>query len=362
MIRILAILLAFLPTTVLGFLSIAYSQADEVIATLNGSPITLSEVEARVAFRIYRLRGNIYHILKRETRQIVDRQLLEAEAGRRGLTVDELVQKEVDEKIPPVEEAKVDQYLAEHPSDSGPDPLRRNRIRTYLSQKARIQRRLDLLASLHAKADFNFLMEPPQPPRTKISIEGQPWRGNPEAPVTLVHFASFNCELCVESIKLIQRLMDEYPDKIRWVHRNFLTINDEKALTAAKMGEIAFAQGKFWQYHDRLYGLAGKFEINDCDRIMADLGLKQESPASGNRPDRFLLKVKDDITAASRIGVTALPVIFVNGLYFSPTFPYERLKTLVVGELNGKPKSPDSPQEIFSVRPTQNQKGGDLRK
>ncbi|MCK7511642.1 MAG: hypothetical protein MZV70_51410 [Desulfobacterales bacterium] len=38
---------------------------DEVIATLDGKPITLSEIEENAAFQIYRLRGSIYSLLQR---------------------------------------------------------------------------------------------------------------------------------------------------------------------------------------------------------------------------------------------------------------------------------------------------------
>ena len=77
-------------------------QEDEVIATLNGETIRLSEAKETVAFQVYRLRGNIYLLLKRETERIVDQKLLDAEAARRGLTVAELLRKEVDEKTSPL--------------------------------------------------------------------------------------------------------------------------------------------------------------------------------------------------------------------------------------------------------------------
>ena len=40
-----------------------------------------------------------------------------------------------------------------------------------------------------------------------------------------------------------------------------------------------------------------------------------------------------DLDVAVHIGLTDEPVVFVNGLYFSTTFPYEKLHDLVAGEL-----------------------------
>jgi protein-disulfide isomerase len=325
---------------VLGFTGVAEPGEEEVIAILDGQPITLAEAQERVAFQVYRLRGNIYSLLKREIEKIVNQKLLTAEAARRGLTVDELLRKEIDEKVPPIDEKEVDNYLAERPADAGKGPQRRVRIRTYLSQKARSQRKLDFFASLREKSNFKLLLEPPQRLRTKIDVKNEPWRGNSEAPVTLAHFASFTDNLCRHSVKMIQRIMGENPNRIKWVHRNFFRINDEKALTAARMAEAAYEQGKFWDFHDMMFAFEGQFKLDDTAQVVTKLGLNPEHDEAG-KEDRFLIKVKEDIRAAKRAGVTTVPVIFVNGLYFSPTFPYEELSTLVNNELDKFDPSPD---------------------
>jgi protein-disulfide isomerase len=358
--KISFIILILAAMVVVGFDTV--SAQEEVIATLNGQPITLSDAEEKIAFRIYRLRGNIYHILKREVQKIVDEKLLAAEAARRQLTVDELLQKEVDDKLLPLEETEVDRYLAEHPSDAGISDQKRNRVRTYLSQKARIRRKLEFISMLRENANVEYLLQPPQRPRTTISIQGQPWRGSADAPVTLIHFASFNRELCVQSVRMIHRLMDEYPGRIKWVHRNYFTVNDEKALAAAQAGEMAFTQGKFWEFHDTLYAREGRFELEDINRISADLGLSITDEKPDNEQSRLLLSVKKDLNTAARIGVTTVPVIFINGLYFSPTFPYTRLKSLVSAELGSNAALSKAHLKMTDTKVAQNPKGGDARK
>jgi len=318
----------------LGADNAALGQEDEIIATLNGQPIMLSEAEESAAFQVYRLRGNIYLLLKRETEQIVNQKLLEAEAHRRGLTIDELLQKEVDEKVPPVDEDMVNDHLASQPANAGHNQQKINRIRTYLLQKARSQRNLDFLASLREKSDFKFLLQAPQRPRTKIGSEGEPWRGNPDAPIVLVHFASFTGELFINSVLMIKKVMAEHPGKIKWIHRNYFRINDEEALSAAQMGEFAHEQKKFWDYHDRIYSFKGRLKMHDIMSAAADLGLSYQHYQNEGSQGRLLLKVKDDIHSAKRAGVTTVPVIFINGLYFSPTFSYDELKAMVDKELN----------------------------
>ena len=343
---------------VLEFTGATEPREEEVLAVLDGKPITLAEAQENVAFQIYRLRGNIYHLLKREVERIVNQKLLAAEAARRGLSVDELLQKEVDKKVPSIDEKEVDDYLAEHPTEAGKGSQRRLRIRTYLSQKARSQRKLDFFASLRENSNIKFLLEPPQRPRTKIDIKNEPWRGNSEAAVTLVHFASFTDKLSDHSVKMIQKIMAEHPGRIKWVHRNFLRIKDERALTTAQMAEAAYEQGKFWDFHDAMFAFEGQFELNDTEQVVKKLGLNQVHNEAG-KEDRFLLKVKEDIRAAQRAGVTTVPVIFVNGLYFSPTFPYEELRALVNDELDRFAPSPDPAKKTSSSVTEENEEGGD---
>ena len=305
----------------------------EVIATLNGEPIYLSEIEENAAFQVYRLRGSIHELLKKEAEGLANRKLLAAEAKKRGISVEALLKKEIDEKVPPLEEKKVDEYIAQHPELTGKGPEGRNRVRTYLSQQALIQRKLDFYASLRGRADFQFLLHPPERPRIQVKTDGRPWRGSPEAPVTLVHFASYSCPLCPESAEKIRRILADFPGKVKWVHRNLFTIQDEKALLAAEVGEAAFEQGRFWEFHERMFSFKGKFEGQKITQTADDIGLNKKDFAEGPKKGRYLLKVKEDLGYAARIGVQGAPVIFVNGLYFSGTFSYEELKGLVQKEL-----------------------------
>jgi protein-disulfide isomerase len=309
---------------------------DEIVATLNGNPISLSDVEGAVAFQVYRLRGDIFHLLKGEVEDVVNRQLLVQEAARCGLTVEELLEREVNRKVPAVDEKQIDSYLAEHPADGGTEPGQRDRIRVFLNERARIQGRLDFLAALREKADFQLLLTPPDRPRIRIRTDGEPSRGSPGAPITIVHFSSFTCDTCAQSTEKIRRLLTDFPDKIRWIHRNFFTMYDDRALAAAELAESAHEQGRFWDFHDRIYAQDGDFTMGDLADIAREIGIDRERYEEGRTTGQYLLKVRRDISYGTQVGVTRVPVMFVNGIYVSGTFPYEQLKSLVEHELNQK--------------------------
>ena len=326
---VLAVSLVFIPGVGIAI----GSPGEEVIATLDGKPITLSEIEENAAFQIYRLRGSIYSLLQKEALEIADRRLLAQEAARQGLSVEALLEKEVDRKVAPLAEEDVDAYLAEHPEQAVKGPGGRARLRAYLEERARIQRRLDYLAALRERSDYRFLAKSPERPRIRVDTEGAPWRGEAQAPVTLVHFAHFSSRLCAESAQKIRRIMEEFPGRIRWVHRNFLGIQDPDALLAAEMGESALGQGRFWEYHDAIFARMGRTPAEAIRQAAREAGLDVKRFNEEQKKGTLLLRVKDDIGYGVRIGVQAAPVIFVNGIYFSGTFPFEELRTLVQSEL-----------------------------
>jgi protein-disulfide isomerase len=140
--------------------------------------------------------------------------------------------------------------------------------------------------------------------------------------------------LCARSTQKIKRVIAAYPGQIKWVHRNYLHKFDELALYAAKVGEWALEQGVFWRFHDRLMTFEGELTPDAIKTIGTDLGLNNDGYLAGEKEGRFLLRVKADIEVAKSVGVTSLSVIFVNGIYFSSTFPYEQLKQLVKNELD----------------------------
>jgi len=313
--------------------SAAGAAQDEVIATLDGSPITLSEIEENAAFQVYRLRGSIHSLLQREAREIADRRLLEREAARQGLSVETLLKREVDGKAAPVTEKDVDAYVAAHPGEAGGGAEGRGRLRTYLEERARIQRCLDYAASLRETSDYRFLAAPPERPRVRVDTEGAPQRGPADAPVTLVHFARFSSKPSAESAVKIRLLLEAFPGKIRWVHRNFIGIQDPVALAAAETGEAAFRQGKIWEYHDAIFTRGGSVTAEAVRQAAREAGLDPDRAEAERKQGALLLRVREDIGTGVRLGVQAAPVIFVNGIYFGGTFPLEDLRALVRKEL-----------------------------
>src|SRR6185295_10106189 len=73
------------------FPQLALGQTSEtVLATVNGKPITQKEVDASVATRVMPLQQQLYALRKVALENLISRILLEDEAAKRKITVEEL--------------------------------------------------------------------------------------------------------------------------------------------------------------------------------------------------------------------------------------------------------------------------------
>ncbi|MEE4135480.1 MAG: DsbA family protein, partial [Desulforhopalus sp.] len=74
----------------------------------------------------------------------------------------------------------------------------------------------------------------------------------------------------------------------------------------------AHEQGKFWEYHDRLFA---ESELNEAllTKIAQDLGLDLARFNQARESAPIQAKVQKDLVDAQQAGVTGTPTIFING-------------------------------------------------
>lgn len=164
---------------------------------------------------------------------------------------------------------------------------------------------------------------------TKAEIEkliknGAPMIGNPNAKVTVVEFADFQCPFCEKYQQTIYpTLKEKYIDtgKIRFIYMNYAFLGEESIL-AAEAAKCAGEQGQFWQYHDYLYKNQqgenrGAFEAANLKRFASDLGLQTSSFNECLDGHKFKKAVADEVALGNRLGVKGTPATFINDFFIS---------------------------------------------
>ena len=125
-----------------------------------------------------------------------------------------------------------------------------------------------------------------------------------------------------------------------------LTIH-QNARPAALAALAANEQGKFWEFHDKLFTNTQKLTKEDFLRYAQELGLDMTRFQDAIATEKHKGQVDGDAAEAAAMGVTGTPSFFVNGKFLSGAKPFEEFAKVINAELQklnipipaGAPKS-----------------------
>ncbi len=326
------------PSAAVAALGAALLSPDTVVARIDGQPITLAELDQKVAPQLKELeRQRIereYKIREGGLNSLVNQRLLAAEAARRGTTEEALMKSEVDDKVPPITEADIKAFYDQHAKEiSTPYDQIHDRLRQYVQNQRRTQRSQEYLASLRAGSRVEITLPPPALPRVEVAAIG-PARGPAGAPVTIVEFSDFECPYCGQAVPTIHQVLQSYGDKVRLVFRDFPLPIHPQAEKAAEAGQCAEEQGKFWEMHDRLFAHQDRLGVPDLKGHARAIGLDGGKFDACLDSGRMAEPVRKNIEAGEKAGVSGTPAFFINGMQLTGAQPFEEFKRLIDAELS----------------------------
>lgn len=165
--------------------------------------------------------------------------------------------------------------------------------------------------------------QPNAAPRIAISLGDSPAKGDSNAPVTMVEFSDFQCPFCGQFYsQTLPSVMQNYIDsgKVKLVYKNMPLVNlHPNAMAAAMAADCANEQGKFWEYHNKLFdgqaswsSLAGTDATKIFKQYAAGLGLDTNNFNSCVDSSKYSGKVNKDLQDGSSYGVTGTPTFFIG--------------------------------------------------
>lgn len=156
-------------------------------------------------------------------------------------------------------------------------------------------------------------------------------RGDFSAPITLVEFSDFECPFCARHYPTLTKIFDDYKGKVRLVYKHFPLSIHPNSQKAAEASECADEQGKFWEYHDKLFEnlAASGYSVANFKQWAKDLGLNSGKFDECLDSGKFAQKVKDNFQEGSGKGVNGTPATFINGQLVSGALPYESFKQII---------------------------------
>lgn len=130
-------------------------------------------------------------------------------------------------------------------------------------------------------------------------------------------------------------MLEKYPQEVRLVIKHYPLPNHRFAEKAALAALAANKQGKFWEFHNKLF--ASQAGLNDAkvQEIAKELGLNLDEFNQDLSDPRLKSLVEREINQARQADIRGVPAIFVNGKLLTKRSPQD-FQQAVENELRTK--------------------------
>jgi protein-disulfide isomerase len=256
----------------------------DVLAIVNGKTIVAKDLEERVKAPVFELREQVYEIARLALDDTIYADLVLTEAKKQGIGSDILIRREIFDK-----------------TEIG-------------DNEAQERLKAEFQAKLFRDYKIEYRILPPQSPVFAVSTLNQPSRGNPNAPVTVIMFSDFQCGACAKTHPIVQAVLAEFGEKVRFVVRDFpLKSVHKDAFQAALAANAAAAQGKFFEYTEILYKNQTALDAFSLRKYAEEIGLNLVKFDLDIKSAKIAAEVEKDLKDGENLGISSTPTIYING-------------------------------------------------
>lgn len=329
--KLLALMFLILNNTTLF---VQAQSSDTVVATVNNRKITQQEIDNTVLAQLLPLQQQIYALRKATLDNYTLRILLEDEAKKRGVSVDELKKLLTAGKVE-ISASQIEQAYLENASafaQMSPDEAK-ERIRLDMETQARMRNYRASVLKLKENAQIETRLQEPTLPLANLNNDEAPSIGNKNAKVTIIEFSDFQCSFCKEVHLTIKQMLQSYGNDVKFFFKHLPLNIHRQAFSAAQAAFCAGEQGKFWQYHDALFA-SEDLSPEALDKFAIGLNLDTLKFKSCLKSENSRNAVLKDTQEAKKLGIDGTPAFIINGKLFRGVLNLEDFKTIIENELN----------------------------
>jgi protein-disulfide isomerase len=152
-----------------------------------------------------------------------------------------------------------------------------------------------------------------------------PAKGEATARHTVVVYSDYACPFCAELNTTLGRLYVDAPKTFRLVWKDIPNSHYPGSDLAAESALCAKEQGRFWEYHDRLFESGANDQIG-LALLATDIGLNGELFAECLSKHATKPIVERAIAEASALGIDETPSVFIDGKAYNESLSYDALR------------------------------------
>jgi len=138
---------------------------------------------------------------------------------------------------------------------------------------------------------------------------------------------------------LFEQVLEKNPDTVKIVYKAFPIRSHSMSLPAVKAALAAERQGRFWDFHDKLFADYRNLTPQKINQIAVDLGLDMARYTTDMTGPEVQKQITRDLRDAQAAEVNGTPSIFINGFRVQNR-SYPALQAMIDRELrkSGKKK------------------------
>ena len=112
---------------------------------------------------------------------------------------------------------------------------------------------------------------------------------------------------------MLEQVLEKFPDQVKLIFLSFPLTNHRFAKKSAIAAFAAKKQGKFWEYHDRLFENIESVNDQKLLDIAREIGLDMEKFEKDMNDLKIVARINQDIRLGNYLGVRATPTVLING-------------------------------------------------
>lgn len=124
-----------------------------------------------------------------------------------------------------------------------------------------------------------------------------------------------------------------YGDKVRIAWKHFPLDFHPKSPLAHQASMAALEQGKFWEFHDKVFANQAKMDKETYMQYAKELGLDVKKFEDSINAKRGQPVIDADLAEGKSLGVSGTPGFFVNGKFMSGAQPFKGFADAINAEL-----------------------------
>ncbi|MEQ1691269.1 MAG: thioredoxin domain-containing protein [Gemmatimonas sp.] len=164
-------------------------------------------------------------------------------------------------------------------------------------------------------------------------------RGDPNAPITIMEFADFECPGCgqfavLEEPEIRARIIE--PGLANFRYFDFPLPSHTNSLAASLAASCAADQGKFWEMHDAIYagqdqwnGMATGNPRKVLDGYAKTLGVDMKAYSDCYSTQKNLPRIQANKAAGDALGVNSTPTLVIGDRVYAGGVRFDGLKKLI---------------------------------